>query len=262
MPTAEIDNISTELEQVEHWRAQALVRAGYPADGAALCIRTPPRRRPAPRGRAASRRLSPEIALRILFSPARATWFTTADGGPARLHPLAASGTSTSARSRPYVRAELLVAILACVWLTAGAGSAGGDSGSRRARRRLGRRVRRDRRPRLPRPHVVERGARPEVEGRLRGLAGRPRRLGRHPARHARGRGRSSAARRRRALFMDAAAPGLLLAQGIGRIGNWCNQELYGKPTTLPWGLEIDVRPPPGRTTSTARRSTRRSSTS
>jgi prolipoprotein diacylglyceryl transferase len=41
--------------------------------------------------------------------------------------------------------------------------------------------------------------------------------------------------------FMDAAAPGMLLAQGIGRIGNWWNQELYGKPTTLPWGLKIDV---------------------
>jgi phosphatidylglycerol---prolipoprotein diacylglyceryl transferase len=41
--------------------------------------------------------------------------------------------------------------------------------------------------------------------------------------------------------FMDAAAPGLLLAQGIGRIGNWWNQELYGKPTTLPWGLKIDA---------------------
>jgi prolipoprotein diacylglyceryl transferase len=40
--------------------------------------------------------------------------------------------------------------------------------------------------------------------------------------------------------FMDAVAPGLLLAQGIGRIGNWWNQELYGKPTSLPWGLEID----------------------
>jgi len=40
-------------------------------------------------------------------------------------------------------------------------------------------------------------------------------------------------------LFMDACAPGLLLAQGIGRIGNWWNQELYGKVTTLPWGLEI-----------------------
>jgi prolipoprotein diacylglyceryl transferase len=41
--------------------------------------------------------------------------------------------------------------------------------------------------------------------------------------------------------FMDAAAPGLLLAQGIGRIGNWWNQELFGKPTSLPWGLEIDL---------------------
>ena len=39
--------------------------------------------------------------------------------------------------------------------------------------------------------------------------------------------------------LMDAAAPGLLLAQGIGRIGNWWNQELFGKPTSLPWGLEI-----------------------
>jgi prolipoprotein diacylglyceryl transferase len=42
-------------------------------------------------------------------------------------------------------------------------------------------------------------------------------------------------------LFMDAVAPGLLLAQGIGRWGNYWNQELYGKPTSLPWGLEIDI---------------------
>jgi prolipoprotein diacylglyceryl transferase len=42
-------------------------------------------------------------------------------------------------------------------------------------------------------------------------------------------------------LFMDAVAPGLLLAQGIGRWGNWFNQELFGKPTDLPWGLEIDA---------------------
>ena len=40
--------------------------------------------------------------------------------------------------------------------------------------------------------------------------------------------------------FMDAVAPGLLLAQGIGRWGNWWNQELYGKPTDLPWGVKID----------------------
>ncbi|MDX6452609.1 MAG: hypothetical protein QOH16_2658 [Gaiellaceae bacterium] len=44
-------------------------------------------------------------------------------------------------------------------------------------------------------------------------------------------------------MFLDAAAPGLLLAQGIGRVGNWWNQELYGKPTKLPWGLEISNPP-------------------
>jgi prolipoprotein diacylglyceryl transferase len=41
--------------------------------------------------------------------------------------------------------------------------------------------------------------------------------------------------------FMDAVAPGLLLAQAIGRWGNYFNQELFGKPTDLPWGLEIDL---------------------
>jgi prolipoprotein diacylglyceryl transferase len=40
----------------------------------------------------------------------------------------------------------------------------------------------------------------------------------------------------------DALAPGVLLAQVIGRFGNYFNQELYGRPTTLPWGLEIDSR--------------------
>jgi len=41
------------------------------------------------------------------------------------------------------------------------------------------------------------------------------------------------------ALFMDAAAPALLVAQAIGRIGNYFNQELFGGPSTLPWALEI-----------------------
>lgn len=39
--------------------------------------------------------------------------------------------------------------------------------------------------------------------------------------------------------FADALVPGLLLAQAVGRLGNWFNQELFGGPTTLPWGLEI-----------------------
>jgi prolipoprotein diacylglyceryl transferase len=41
--------------------------------------------------------------------------------------------------------------------------------------------------------------------------------------------------------YADAAAPGIVLAQAVGRWGNWFNQELFGKPTTLPWGLKIDV---------------------
>ncbi|WP_247044601.1 prolipoprotein diacylglyceryl transferase [Arthrobacter rhizosphaerae] len=41
--------------------------------------------------------------------------------------------------------------------------------------------------------------------------------------------------------FLDAAAPGLLLAQAIGRWGNYFNQELFGSPTTLPWGLQVDA---------------------
>jgi prolipoprotein diacylglyceryl transferase len=44
----------------------------------------------------------------------------------------------------------------------------------------------------------------------------------------------------------DALAPGIVIAQAIGRWGNWFNQELFGKPTTVPWALEIpdvDKRP-------------------
>lgn len=40
---------------------------------------------------------------------------------------------------------------------------------------------------------------------------------------------------------LDVVAPALPLAQAIGRLGNWWNQELYGRPTELPWGLEIDL---------------------
>lgn len=42
--------------------------------------------------------------------------------------------------------------------------------------------------------------------------------------------------------FTDAVAPAVILAQGIGRLGNWFNQELYGAETTVPWALEIYYR--------------------
>ncbi len=42
--------------------------------------------------------------------------------------------------------------------------------------------------------------------------------------------------------FGDAVAPGIVLAQAIGRLGNYFNQELYGRETTVPWGLEIYER--------------------
>ncbi|MEV6776472.1 prolipoprotein diacylglyceryl transferase [Streptomyces syringium] len=47
--------------------------------------------------------------------------------------------------------------------------------------------------------------------------------------------------------WADALAPGLAVAQAIGRWGNWFNQELYGKPTDLPWALKIDADPGIGR---------------
>ncbi|MCC6495461.1 MAG: prolipoprotein diacylglyceryl transferase [Propionibacteriaceae bacterium] len=51
------------------------------------------------------------------------------------------------------------------------------------------------------------------------------------------------ACRRQRISFTalaDSLAPGIAVGQAIGRFGNWFNQELYGQPTDLPWGLEID----------------------
>lgn len=47
-------------------------------------------------------------------------------------------------------------------------------------------------------------------------------------------------------LFADAAAPGLILAQAVGRWGNYFNQELFGRPSNLPWAIQIapENRPP------------------
>ncbi|MDT2010060.1 hypothetical protein FXW78_52435 [Rhodococcus opacus] len=73
---------------------------------------------------------------------------------------------------------------------------------------------------------------------------GRPRHLGRRGARRcpARGSGVVAAASRCSALG-DAVAPAILLAQAIGRLGNYFNQELYGRETDVPWGTR-DLRAP------------------
>jgi prolipoprotein diacylglyceryl transferase len=57
---------------------------------------------------------------------------------------------------------------------------------------------------------------------------------------------RKQMSRERVLQFADAVTPGLLVAQSIGRIGNYFNQELFGKPSTLPWALKIspEHRPP------------------
>ena len=73
-----------------------------------------------------------------------------------------------------------------------------------------------------------------------------------------------SVARRRGldpAVVATFAAPAIALAQAIGRWGNWFNQELFGKPTDLPWALEIDADQLPAGYPP-ARRSTPRSCTS
>ena len=45
-------------------------------------------------------------------------------------------------------------------------------------------------------------------------------------------------------MVADALAPGLPVAQAVGRLGNWFNNELYGGRTTLPWGLEVHQMDP------------------
>ena len=47
------------------------------------------------------------------------------------------------------------------------------------------------------------------------------------------------------AIFADSVAPALLIGQAIGRFGNWFNAELFGKPSTLPWALEIPLEKRP-----------------
>ena len=70
-------------------------------------------------------------------------------------------------------------------------------------------------------------------------LGRRPRHLGRDRARRGRRLDRLPPQGHLAAVFADAAVPGVVLAQGIGRWGNWFNNELYGGPTSLPWSLQI-----------------------
>src|SRR6266542_3539280 len=120
-------------------------------------------------------------------------------------------------------------------------GALGRRLGSRLPRRDLGRDRRHHRRAALPRPHELERGSRDPrpLYGPIAVWQGGLGIWGAIPAGVLVGAWIVRRSGNSVRLFMDACAPGLLLAQAIGRWGNWWNQELYGKHTTLPWGLEI-----------------------
>ena len=96
------------------------------------------------------------------------------------------------------------------------------------------------------RHNELEHRAYAEVGGRVRGMEWRSRHLGGVLFGCAAGALVVRRAHASVASMLDAAAPGMLLAQGIGRWGNWWNQELFGRPTKLPWALEISAthRPP------------------
>ena len=114
--------------------------------------------------------------------------------------------------------------------------------GSRPAGRRLGRRVRDRRRARST--TTSRAGTRSRPSGGARSRSGRAASASGAGSCSAASPARSSSAARARACGSSRtrSRPGLLLAQGIGRWGNWFNQELFGKPTDLPWGLKIDER--------------------
>ena len=67
--------------------------------------------------------------------------------------------------------------------------------------------------------------------------------------------GRATARASQPAVLLTCAAPAIPLAQAIGRWGNWFNQELFGRATDLPWGLEIDDAHTPAGVRARTRRS-------
>ena len=112
--------------------------------------------------------------------------------------------------------------------------------GSHLPRGRLGRRVRDRRRAAVPRASRAGTSCRTSGGGRSR--SGRADSASGAESGSAASSARSSRSARARPSrkLADCVAPALLVAQGIGRFGNWWNQELFGGPTDLPWGLEID----------------------
>ena len=240
MPTADTTFQETEQEIVERWRAQELERAGFPEDVATeLAVRTD-----VDLHRAIDlirRGCTPELAARILLYPLAdpggqnlpvlgyipSPHTGVVDLGPVQLH---------------MYGLTLLVAILACIGLTGRRWVAQGGDWDLVTRVAvwgvafgvIGARAYHDVTSwnEVPTPKwqgifEVWKGGLGVWGGILLGAL-----VGAMIVRRA---GASVP------LFMDAVAPGLLLAQGIGRIGNWWNQELYGKPTKLPWGLKIDA---------------------
>ncbi len=170
---------------------------------------------------------------------------------PARLDPVArAAAPSTSGRFTIHMYGlTLLAAIAICIWITGTRFvNRGGDWDLDLPLRRLGRR-RGDRRARgcTTSPRA---GTRCPTSGGGRSRSGRAGSASGAGSRSAASSGASSRSGPAPTswLLADCLAPGLLVAQAVGRIGNWWNQELFGKPTDLPWGLEIDTvhgRSPP-----------------
>ena len=249
-----------ETTQVERWRTDELEKAGYDAEVRArrwrrgttsTCIARSScvAQGLLARARAADPALAPPVRCRR--GRAAAPRAASVRRRHARLeHPLAAQRRRPPrAAVDPHVRRDA-AARHPALHLADGRplGAPGRRLGSRLPRRGLGRRLRRRRRAPLPRHHLVGRGADARSGGR-RSRSGR--------AASASGAGSSSDDRRgdrraalgqqRRPRSWTRSRPGLLLAQGIGRIGNWWNQELFGKPTSLPWGLEIDADAPAAR---------------